>query len=112
MAKPLPGERKRTDRIVFEYGSRTGFWRLHRLFIGRGVPVTVFGVAMAMERNPDPLAAMIEAGWEIASHGYRWIDHRFMPEEVERQHLRKAIAIHTATTGMPPAGNLCPLIPA
>jgi putative urate catabolism protein len=104
MAKPLPGERSGPIESLFEYGSRTGFWRLHRLFTGRGVPLTIFGVAMAMERNPDAVAAMIEAGWEIASHGYRWIDHRFMPAEVEREHLRKAIAIHTATTGTPPAG--------
>ena len=59
---------------MYEFGSRVGFWRLHRLFTGRAVPVTVFGVAMALARNPDAVAAMTEAGWEIASHGYRWID--------------------------------------
>ena len=65
---------------MYEFGSRVGFWRLHRLFARRAVPVTIFGVAMALARNPDAVAAMVEADWEIASHGYRWIDYHTVPE--------------------------------
>ena len=80
---------------IYEYGSRAGFWRLHRLFTARGMPVTVYGVAVALERNPAAVAAMLKADWEIASHGYRWIDYQFVAETVEREHLRRAIEIHT-----------------
>jgi len=89
---------------VYEYGSRAGFWRLHRLFTGRELPVTVYGVAMAMDRNPEAVAAMVEADWEIASHGYRWIDYQYMDEASEREHLRQAIEIHTRTSGSRPLG--------
>src|SRR4051812_26919135 len=81
---------------LYEYGSRAGFWRLHRLFVDRGAPVPVFAVAMALERNPDAAKAMAEAGWEIASHGYRWIDYQNVLEAVEREHIARAIAVHTA----------------
>lgn len=84
--------------------ARAGFWRLHRLFTGRGLPVTVYGVAMALERNPEAVAAMIEADWEIASHGYRWIDYKYCGEDLEKEHLRQAIAIHTHVTGSRPLG--------
>ena len=73
-AQPLPGARQVNSESVYEYGSRAGFWRLHRLFTGRHLPVTVYGVTMAMARNPDAIEAMLDADWEIASHGYRWID--------------------------------------
>ena len=66
---PRQGERYLPVESMYEFGSRVGFWRLHRLFTEREVPVTVFGVAMALERNPDAVAAMVEAGWEVASHG-------------------------------------------
>ncbi|KUR71081.1 chitin deacetylase [Novosphingobium fuchskuhlense] len=89
---------------LYEYGSRAGFWRLHRLFTARRVPVTVFGVAMAMTANPAAVEAMLAAGWEIASHGYRWIDYQYVPEEVEREHIAKAIALHTELTGARPLG--------
>ena len=89
---------------VYEYGSRAGFWRLWRLFGERGLPVTVFGVAMALERNPEAVAAMLEAKWEIASHGYRWIDYQDFSEAEERNHLRLAIEIHEKVTGAPPRG--------
>ncbi len=103
-AAALPGVRHMNMESIYEYGSRAGFWRLHRLFTKYNIPVTVFGVAMALERNIDAVAAMIEADWEIASHGYRWIDYQYVPEEVERQHIRKAIEIHTRVTGSPPLG--------
>ena len=89
---------------MYEYGSRAGFWRLHRLFQRYKLPVTVYGVAMAMERNPDVVSAMLEADWEIASHGYRWIDYQFVPEETEREHMAKAIDIHERLTGSKPLG--------
>ncbi|WP_298189162.1 allantoinase PuuE [Novosphingobium sp.] len=89
---------------LYEYGSRAGFWRLHRLFTERGVPVTVFGVAAAMAMNPAAVEAMIAAEWEIASHGLRWIDYQYVPEEVEREHIAGAIALHTKLTGTRPLG--------
>jgi len=89
---------------LYEYGSRAGFWRLHRLFTERDMPVTVFGVAMALDRNPDAVAAMQDTEWEIASHGYRWIDYQDVDEDTERRHLEKAIAIHERVTGRPPEG--------
>ena len=89
---------------LYEYGSRAGFWRLHRLFVARGLPLTVFGVATAMEMNPAAVAAMLAAGWEIASHGLRWIDYQYVPEEVERAHIAEAIALHMRLTGSRPLG--------
>lgn len=89
---------------LYEYGSRAGFWRLHRLFSERGVPVTVFGVAAAMAANPAAVEAMLKADWEVASHGYRWIDYQYVPENVEREHIAKAIALHTELTGARPLG--------
>ena len=89
---------------LYEYGSRAGFWRLHRLFIARSIPVTVFGVAMALERNPAAVAAMLEAGWEIASHGLRWILYQDIDEATERAHMREAVAIIQRLTGSAPLG--------
>lgn len=89
---------------LYEYGSRAGFWRLYRLFTQRNIPVTIFGVAKAMESNPLAVNAMLAADWEIASHGYRWIDYQNIPEEIEREHIAKAIAIHTQITGQRPLG--------
>jgi putative urate catabolism protein len=103
-AQPLAGVRHVNMESIYEYGSRAGFWRLHRLFTERGLPVTVYGVAMALERNPEAVRAMLDAQWEIASHGWRWIDYQYMPEEEERAHLQKAIEIHTRVTGSRPLG--------
>ncbi len=89
---------------LYEYGSRAGFWRLHRLFTKRDVPVTVFGVAKALEANPQAVAAMRDAGWEIASHGLRWIDYQAVPEDVERVHIAEAIDLHMRLTGTRPLG--------
>lgn len=102
--EPLHGLRHMNMESVYDYGSRAGFWRLHRLFTGRGIPVTVYGIAMALERNEEAVKAMIAADWEIASHGYRWIDYKYFGEDVEREHLHKAIAIHTSITGSRPLG--------
>jgi putative urate catabolism protein len=89
---------------LYEYGSRAGFWRLHRIFTQRGLPVTVFGVAKALESNPEAVAAMQAADWEIASHGLRWIDYQTVPEDMERAHIAEAIALHTRLTGERPLG--------
>ena len=103
-AQPIIGARNMNMESLYEYGSRAGFWRLHRTFTSRGLPVTVYAVAMALERNPPAVAAMIAAGWEIASHGYRWIDYQQVPEDVEREHLARTIDIHTRATGERPLG--------
>jgi putative urate catabolism protein len=98
------GMRAMAMESLYEYGSRAGFWRLHRLFTERGLPLTVFGVAKAMEANPAAVEAMLAAGWEIASHGYRWIDYQYVDEAVEREHIARAIELHTALTGSRPQG--------
>jgi len=103
-AEPWIGARHMNMESIYEYGTRAGFWRLWRLFTKRAMPVTVYGVAMALERNPDAVAAMSEAGWEIASHGLRWIEYRDMPKDEERRHLSDAIRIHTEMTGERPLG--------
>jgi len=97
-------DRHMSMESLYEYGSRAGFWRLYRLFREYSMPVTIFGVAMAMERNPEAVEAMLGADWEIASHGYRWINYQSLPEDVEREHLRKAVEIHTRVTGERPLG--------
>ncbi len=89
---------------LYEYGTRAGFWRLQRLFAEYRLPLTVFGVAMALERSPEAVAAMVAADWEIASHGYRWIDHQFMPPAEEARQIEQAIEIHTRVTGARPLG--------
>ncbi|WP_115042974.1 allantoinase PuuE [Xanthomonas arboricola] len=99
-----PGARAMAMESLYEYGSRAGFWRLHRLFIARNVPVTVFGVAHALASNPEAVAAMQAADWEIASHGLRWIDYQHVDEATERAHIAEAIAAHTRATGSRPLG--------
>lgn len=89
---------------VYEYGSRVGVWRLLREFESRGLPLTVFGVAMALQRCPEVTAAFVEAGHEIACHGWRWIHYQEVAEGVEREHLQRAVAIVQQLTGAPPAG--------
>lgn len=103
-AQALAGVRHMNMESIYEYGSRVGFWRLHRLFAERKLPVTVFGVALALESNPDAVAAMQTADWEIASHGYRWIDYQYMDESLERIHMQLAIEAHTRVTGERPLG--------
>lgn len=102
--KSIIGARCAQMESLYEYGSRAGFWRLRRLFDKAKMPVTVFGVAKALARNPDAVAAMKESGWEIASHGLRWIDYQDFPEDVERAHILEAIALHTEVTGERPLG--------
>lgn len=103
-AAPWPKQRNLNMESIYEYGSRAGFWRLHRMFTQLNVPVTVYGVTLAMARNPEAVAAMNEAGWEIASHGYRWLEYKDFPEEVERAHIAEAVRLHTAVAGARPLG--------
>jgi len=103
-AASWPGQRHMNMESVYEYGSRAGFWRLWRLFSGRKLPVTVYGVATALARNPDAVAAMKEADWEIASHGLKWIDYRNHSYEAEKADLDAAIALHTQVVGTRPLG--------
>ena len=103
-AEPLLGVRHLNMESMYEYGSRAGFWRLHRLFTQRQIPLTVYAIAMALERHPEAGKAMVEAGWEVASHGYRWIDYQYVSEATEREHIQTAIAIHTQVTGSRPLG--------
>ena len=103
-ATPWPGHRHWNMESIYEYGARAGFWRLHRLFTGAGIPVTIYGVATALARSPAQVKAMQDAGWEIASHGLKWIEHKEMPEEEERAAIAEAIRLHTEVTGAPPRG--------
>jgi len=103
-AQPWPGQRHMSMESIYEYGSRAGFWRLWRMFTERRMPVTVYGVATALMRNPEAVAAMKEANWEIASHGLKWIDYRDFSADEERAHMKEAIRIHTEVTGARPLG--------
>ena len=89
---------------LYEYGSRAGFWRLHRLFQAHQLHVTVFGVALALSRNQPAVQAMLKADWEIACHGYRWLDYQQIPEALEREHIGRAIELHEQLTGEKPLG--------
>lgn len=100
----VEGARHMSMESLYEYGSRAGVWRLLRLFEKYDLPLTVFGVAMAMERNPAVVEAFLEAGHEIASHGWRWINYQAVPEAIEREHMARAIEIHTRLTGERPLG--------
>ncbi len=103
-AAPIHGMRHINMETIYEYGSRVGVWRILKLFQRKQVPITVFAVGMAAERHPDVIKAMVADGHEICSHGYRWIDYQYVPEQVEREHIMRAItAIHNAA-GTPPLG--------
>ncbi len=103
-AQPWVGQRHMNMESIYEYGARAGFWRLWRMFTRRNVPVTVYGVATALERSPEQVAAMKEADWEIASHGLKWVDYKDTPIEQERADLAQAIRLHTEVTGARPTG--------
>ncbi len=103
-AAPWPGKRHWNMESIYEYGARAGFWRLHRMFGAAGIRPTVFGVASALARSPDQVAAMKEAGWEMASHGLRWIDYRDHDEATERADLLEAVRLHAEVVGERPKG--------
>ncbi|HTI96361.1 MAG TPA: allantoinase PuuE [Rudaea sp.] len=101
---PRTGVRHMSMEWLYEYGSRAGFWRLQRLFVERGLTATVFAVGLALEKNPDAAQAMVDAGFEIASHGWRWIDYQYMDEAVEREHIGLAVRAIERVTGARPLG--------
>jgi OHCU decarboxylase len=103
-AASWPAMRHWNMESLYDYGARAGFWRLHRLFTEYEIPVTVYGVTTALARNPEQVAAMKQAGWEIASHGLKWIDHRDMTPEHESAQIAQSIQLHTEVVGEPPRG--------
>ena len=103
-AVPLQGVRNLSMESCYEYGSRAGVWRLLSLFADYQIPLTIFAVAMALERHPDVAKAFVAANHEICSHGYRWLDYQYTDEAEEREHLHKAIDIIKALTGKRPTG--------
>ncbi len=107
-----PGKRDLIVESIYEYGSRAGFWRLMRIFAERKLQVTVFGAALALERNPDAARAIRDAGYEVCSHGYRWVGFQDMDEAHEREEMRKAVASLTRTIGERPYGWYCRYAPS
>ncbi len=103
-AAQWPGQRHWNMESIYEYGARVGFWRLRDLFVSNDIPVTVYGVATALKRSPEQVAAMLEADWEIASHGLKWIEYKDAKREAELADLHEAVAIHEAVTGAKPRG--------
>ena len=103
-AIPFEDQRHMNMESIYEYGSRVGVWRLFKLFERKGVPLTMFAVAMALERNPAVAERALELGYEICSHGYRWIDYQNVPEDIEREHMVQAIEIIRSITGERPLG--------
>ncbi|WP_109312629.1 allantoinase PuuE [Ruegeria sp. AU67] len=101
-AAQWPAQRHWNMESIYEYGARAGFWRLHRLM--QDLPITVYGVATALARSPDQVAAMKAAGWEIASHGLKWVEHKDMPADEERAQIAEAIRLHTEVVGERPRG--------
>ncbi|AKS44975.1 OHCU decarboxylase [Octadecabacter temperatus] len=101
-AAAWPDQRHANMESIYEYGARAGFWRLHRIL--NHLPVTVYGVATALARAPEQVKAMLEAGWEVASHGLKWVEHKDMPEVDERAQIAEAVQLHTEVTGSRPRG--------
>ncbi|HEY9086219.1 MAG TPA: allantoinase PuuE [Candidatus Tyrphobacter sp.] len=106
------GKRDLIVESIYEYGSRAGFWRLMRLFAERDLPITVFGAALALERNPDAARAIRDAGHEVCSHGWRWIGFQDMREDEEREQMRRAVASIERTIGERPYGWYCRYAPS
>jgi allantoinase len=102
-AQPFPN-RHMSMESLYEYGSRAGLWRVLRVFDRRGLPLTIFGVAMALARNPQAVAAFLERGDEIACHGLRWMSYQLVEPEVERGHIAEAVRLMTELTGEAPLG--------
>ena len=103
-AVPIKGQRNMNMESMYEYGSRVGFWRLYNMLQNKNIPVTVFGVATALSRNPEAVEAMQEANWEIACHGLKWIDYQNVPIERERADMAKAVQLQSKITGSAPKG--------
>ena len=104
VSAPHVEDRHISMESIYEYGSRAGVWRLLKLFKKYDIPVTIFAVAMALERHPDVAKAFVDAGHEIASHGLRWINYQHIDKQTEREHMQKAIEIIQTLTGKKPTG--------
>ena len=102
-AQPVRG-RNISMESLYEYGSRSGFWRIHELFQEKKIPITIFGVGMALERNPDVCKAIIDADYEVASHGWRWIDYQNIKKSEEKKHMNLAIKTIKKIFGKRPLG--------
>ncbi|HCP00198.1 MAG TPA: allantoinase PuuE, partial [Rhodospirillaceae bacterium] len=103
-AQAWPGQRHWNIETMYEYGARAGFWRLHRLFTNADIPVTVYAVGTALQRSPAQTEAMKDAGWEIASHGHKWIEWKDFNIDAERRLIEEGIRIHAEVTGERPLG--------
>jgi allantoinase len=101
---PAFPDRHLSMESIYEYGSRAGVWRILREFERRGLPLTVFGVSMALQRQPEVTAAFRELGYEIACHGLRWISYQSVDEATEREHMRRGMEIIEQLTGERPVG--------
>ena len=101
---PAFADRHLSMEAIYEYGSRVGVWRILREFEKRGLPLTIFGVGMALQRSPEVAAAFVELGHEIACHGWRWINYQQVDEATERAHMQAGIAVIRQLTGQPPLG--------
>ena len=102
-AQPIKGRHINMESM-YEFGSRRGFWRLHKLFKEKNIPVTIFGVAMALERNPEVCNAIKNGNYEIACHGWRWIDYQNVKKKIEKEHMKKAIKSIKKIFGERPLG--------
>ena len=107
-----PGERDLAAESMYEYGSRVGFWRLFRLFRSRGIPVTIFASALALERNPEIAEAVAGTDWDVCAHGWRWVEHYKLDPETEREHIDRAFTSIRHTLGRPPRGWYCRYAPS
>lgn len=111
-ARVPPGVRDLAAESMFEYGSRVGFWRLYHLFRDRGVPLTVFAAALALERNPAVSTAIAETDWDVVCHGWRWVEHYLLDEATERDHIARAHATIDRLIGRAPEGWYCRYAPS
>ena len=102
-AQPVKGRHINMESL-YEYGSRRGFWRLHKLFQEKKIPVTIFGVGMALEKNPEICRAIKNSDYEVASHGWRWIDYQNIKKSEEKKHMKLAIKVHKKIFGERPLG--------
>ena len=106
-ARVPAGRRDFAAESMCEYGSRVGFWRVYRLFRERGLPLTIFAAALALERNREVAKAIAETDWDLVAHGYRWIEHYHLDEATEREHIAKAYSSIKASVGRAPQGWYC-----
>ncbi|MDC0415748.1 allantoinase PuuE [Candidatus Pelagibacter sp.] len=102
-AKAIKG-RHISMESIYEYGSRAGFWRLHKLFKDKNIPVTIFGVGLALEQNPEVCEAIKNGNYEVAAHGYRWIDYQDVKKSIEKKHMQQAIKTIKKIFGSRPLG--------